>query len=727
MTMRIRNHLLSAAIPLATALFAAEAVAQDHSWTWPLYVNASTGMTGEPRPAIWGGNGEYQSFSTTYMHPGNDFRGSLGDPAIVPVNSSVLRTFAFQDDCVDAVAASCRAWFQAEDAGGRYLWYVSHIYIGQTPQPGNLDVNTEVRQALLDAGDPSATVSRGEQLAVLGNFTGWHHLHLGVFDTQNNYALLHTPDFLEQTPVGDTMESLLIVDDEAPVIVGLDLVNNGSSISGGSAVVGGACGDEVSGNLDIVAEAFDTFYTQGPFATFTNKSTLNPDTNLKSAHYSILELSTGTVVAQGTWFDHAATPLVCGSSDAANCIVAGTNPDINAFLDRMGTDATSAGAPDAGLQFITTLYDPASASDFRTANGERYFHTLTNAGGTEGSWNTAGLANGRYQITMEAFDFAGRGAAKSRFVYVRQPGTTLDPTQPGFADVYLRDRLGDTGAVPSNAGGEPWWESPDIFIVPAGTPVDINSGAVQTLVTANTPYDVYVRVHNDSCQAISDVRVQVLSADPSAINAVFTAITPDGMWVGDPDNPAHDDVAAGGAALIGPFGWMPTPAEASGDGHRCLIASITAAADALDPANRFDAPAFNNVTQRNLRVDSCNFQVTNATSSDGALVLRVVTDAAVESNDVVELRMPFLQAAFDAWDGTLGATLVQEGTDLIVRMGLRDLTLPEFQLPAGVTLTVNLSLSLTGSASRFVRLEPTFNGMPEAGFSCLGQGVSVPR
>jgi hypothetical protein len=273
------------------------------------------------------------------------------------------------------------------------------------------------------------------------------------------------------------------------------------------------CGDEVSGNLDIVAEMFDTFYTQGPFATFTNKDTLNPDTNIRSARYSILETGTGTVVAQGTWFDHAATPLVCGSSNNANCILPGTNPDINAFLDRMATDASGPGAPAPGLQFVATLYDPASTSLYSQTNGE---------------------------------------------------------------------------------------------------------------------------------------------------------------------------------------------------------------------ANRFNVPAFNNVTQRNLRVDSCNFQVTNATGSDGSLALRVVTDAAVESNDVAELRMPFVQAAFDAWSGTLGADLEVQGTELIVRMQVRDLTLPAFQLPAGVTLTVNLSLSLTGGSTRFVRLEPTFNGVPAAGFSCLGQGVVVP-
>jgi hypothetical protein len=62
-----------------------------------------------------------------------------------------------------------------------------------------------------------------------------------------------------------------------------------------------------------------------------------------------------------------------------------------------------------------------------------------------------------------------------------------------------------------------------------------------------------------------------------------------------------------------------------------------------------------------------------------------------------------------------------------MRMQVRDLTLPAFQLPAGATVTVNLSLSFTGSSSHFVRREPTFNRVPEAGFSCLEQGVVVPR
>jgi hypothetical protein len=98
-----------------------------------------------------------------------------------------------------------------------------------------------------------------------------------------------------------------------------------------------------------------------------------------------------------------------------------------------------------------------------------------------------------------------------------------------------------------------------------------------------------------------------------------------------------------------------------------LIASITADADVLDPVNRFIARAFDNVGH-----GRC-------------------------------------------------------GGKLIVRMQLRDLTLPAFQLPAGVTLTLTPSLSVRGSGSRSIRLEPTFNDMPEAGFSCLAQGVVVPK
>ena len=61
-------------------------------------------------------------------------------------------------------------------------------------------------------------ISAGDRLAVLTAFPRWPHLHIGVFDTHNNYALMHAPDSFEIEPAGSTGESLLIVDDESPVI-----------------------------------------------------------------------------------------------------------------------------------------------------------------------------------------------------------------------------------------------------------------------------------------------------------------------------------------------------------------------------------------------------------------------------------------------------------------------------------------------------------------------------
>ncbi len=87
-----------------------------------------------------------------------------------------------------------------------------------------------------------------------------------------------------------------------------------------------------------------------------------------------------------------------------------------------------------------------SSSEYWVPGGEQYYHILTNTGGVEGSWNTAELPNGRYHITVEVSDFAGNEAARSMFVTVRQPGTTLDLTQPGYGDVYMKDRANDFAA-----------------------------------------------------------------------------------------------------------------------------------------------------------------------------------------------------------------------------------------------------------------------------------------
>jgi hypothetical protein len=69
--------------------------------------------------------------------------------------------------------------------------------------------------------------------------------------------------------------------------------------------------------------------------------------------------------------------------------------------------------------------------------------------------------------------------------------------------LFIKDNNGDNGGTPSNSGGVPFWESPDIFILPSGAPalVGIDDTSVDVVLTAGAIYDVYLRVNNDGCRS----------------------------------------------------------------------------------------------------------------------------------------------------------------------------------------------------------------------------------
>jgi hypothetical protein len=63
--------------------------------------------------------------------------------------------------------------------------------------------------------------------------------------------------------------------------------------------------------------------------------------------------------------------------------------------------------------------------------------------------------------------------------------------------IFIKSTDEDTGARPINFGTQPFWESPDLFLVPTGTTVVDDSVSSETLLTPGNVYDVYVRVNND--------------------------------------------------------------------------------------------------------------------------------------------------------------------------------------------------------------------------------------
>jgi len=189
---------------LATLLASTSpALAQNHSWTWPLYVRHDAGpgltpTTGEPRPALWNSAGEYQNFTDVpYMHPGHDIRGNYGDIVVNPTAGSLQRIYNYADDCL-MTGSACRLWLATED--GKYLYYVSHVDFAEKPSTDATQPVTEIREIFEAVHDGSATaeqrkIAQNTVLSSLTNFPSadWHHVHLGIVGHQT-VVTIEMPD-----------------------------------------------------------------------------------------------------------------------------------------------------------------------------------------------------------------------------------------------------------------------------------------------------------------------------------------------------------------------------------------------------------------------------------------------------------------------------------------------------------------------------------------------------
>ncbi len=716
-----------ATLLVAQAAQAAPDWTKPHSWRWPLYERVEENgqvKTGLPRPAVWNQTGEFQALGGgMYLHPGADIRGAEGDPVLVPADGTVERVFLYENVCL-MNGTTCRIWFKTSD--GRYLYYVGHVNLA--PMPGGTathQVTTEIREKIQNAvaGSGDRTVTAGQTLANIANFEGWNHLHVGIFDRQHGYAMQDTLSFLDQQPSGATGQSLTILDDEPPTIRKLELVQDQTSTS---AITSGVCGDEVSSKVDVAADAQDTFFTNGTFGDFGGKGTLPPSTGIRSARYFVRSLATGQTVKSGQWYDLVETPLTCGADVTTSaCLLANTTVDDAGFFTRMGIED---GAPSAGQSVLTKLFDTTrSVSNYLVA--ETYWHVLTNSQGLDGNWDASLAANGRYQVSAEISDFAGNLTAKSLFVTVHKPGTTLSLTDKGFPDVVVRDRTDDDGAVPSNLGGQPFWHSPDIILVPQGTTVTPATPAVETRVTANLHYDVYVRFKNTGCSPVAGVKARIFSANPAAISTNWIAIAGPGGYVGDTAHPAGVDIAAGESALLGPFDWVPTTAEAQFGGHRCVLAAVDSISDPTQSGNEFDAPGQNNVGQRNLQIDSCQYQVPNPQNAVSTLDLDLTTTAEVE-NALVSAKIAFDYdpAWFTAWSAVPGISVSQVGNTLVVRLFTRHVVLPQVTLAANAVQNLSFVIDQpNGSGTSEIVVTPKLNGQSVQGGSCSSTAQSDPH
>jgi hypothetical protein len=314
-------------------------------------------------------------------------------------------------------------------------------------------------------------------------------------------------------------------------------------------------------------------------------------------------------------------------------------------------------------------------------------------------------------------------------------GSCLGPN--GHA--YVRDNLIDYGATPSNLGGQVFWESPDIFVVPHGTPVDVNAVSTETILTPGGQFDIWIRVHNDlGCNDVTGVKALVYLADPSALSVQWTPIT-GGNYVGPNGGATGVTATTGGAALIGPLPFT-APSSGLGNGHKCVLAAIEADGEGPPPSTT-DAPGSNQVAQRNIQfVGPCVYPLTNGTSSNGtAQITLSVTPNTGTTPSLTGL--PDIEVAFDdsdsswfnVWNAQTGNgttfRVTHGGTTTTVRLGAFSVALNSVPMAAGQTRTATGTFDLpSGSSPVTLQIQASLtetgggggNVLVNGGGSCVG-------
>lgn len=643
------------------------------TWLWPLYEPASgvSPPTGKPRPAVWTSHGEYQEFDgpgialRQDLHPGIDIRGQNGDPVVFPTAGTVVYV-SNPEHCTLAnsnLTPYCRVWVHADAPDDQILYYVGHMdFVGDDPAS---PVNSDLRKKLLLAqdgteqtkpGPPSAAihVSKGEFVGTLTRFfkpDGWDHLHVGVYDLADNFASLDPLPFLQRDAAGQAAgSSLAVKDDERPLIKTFELKADTTKTAGSYVKQEGAgsiCGTEVHGAIDLLADIEDTFFSNRPAPSAFDLISDPPTIGVKGARFVVQRIGSTTPLVNQQWFesplgcrapDAAGTQPVCGlwrlpfmqSKDALFHNADGS-PNYTEFFKYLEA-GTANGAPYwIGGDFDAALYDfGPSDNDHLPDNGANLpaIHLLTNAVTEadttvkDGAWMTA--ESGRYVVTIEAWDDAGNRDGSTQVVTVNNNGLTSAGTGTGWRNAFLQDSPSDQGQVPSTLGGEPFWASPDIVVVPEFTNVTPNYPASAAPFVVGKPYDVYLRVHNNGCDSVSNVRGRVFYATPGT---TFTDIHCIGEMGETPEHCAANwstlttNVNGQSVNLLGPFKWTPTQADLDGasSGHRCFLAAIDVGDDAgpsLASVGSWNVTGLDNVAQRNVQVSELGFAIQNPQPSN---------------------------------------------------------------------------------------------------------------
>jgi hypothetical protein len=679
---------------------------------WPVHERLVQDQPGETRSSLMNDFGEFQDNSSgIYVHTGLDIRGiwldgpKQGDLVLAVATGDVWAVPQFTGDSCDS-ANLCRVYMKSTDR--RHIYYYAHLNV-------RTDADSEVRARLEEAANSDPTsdlpvgsnqVTAGQKLAGLGSFDGGGHthLHFGIFDACENYdglnplVLLPAPSF-QGKPYFDATK---------PTMGPIRFVRQ----DGVTEVTPGTCDNPLKGIVDLVVEAKDIYHdlTAGspPFAaTHSN--------GIYKAIYRIRRTPGGMPFQNGTWYEFDRAPLRCrGQQRGISCAdpdpANATLLDQNDFIQNLAHfPPFGDGGADLGVTYADILFANAGApfnSNSSFTGNEQYFHILTNEWGrpdAPGSWDTASMPDGRYQVSAEVSDQAGNKKAVSTFVILdNQPGAP-DPT----GDLVMRDNLDDVGAVPSSLGNKPFWISPDIKVIAPGDPDPADAAdpmwnsSQDVTVSIGTVYNVWLRVQNRGCQMIHDVHAKVAWADPAMIQASWQQI--------DVEQGGFD-LAPNEARILGPYPWTPTQ-----KGHHCLLAISRSTEDQPTTTNfgtivdgwGGTVASDSDISQLNLQIEgNSKFKLNAPRNSERRANLRFECNdfPLDEERSTAELVIDYDAALEAAWQGLPWTTLRQESSSLVVRFAACRVNLPLDAL-AGRSLNASMRLSLGPGPSGTYRVD----------------------
>jgi hypothetical protein len=381
-------------------------------------------------------------------------------------------------------------------------------------------------------------------------------------------------------------------------------------------------------------------------------------------------------------------------------------------------------------------YGNGSSAEFRNAEVFTTVLASTCPGDTEGTSPVCppptlqpnATARTGFAGTSETNNLVAIGTPTVSYPNVDLVVTNLMATDTGAclgpSHAYVRDTLVDYGATPSTVSDPVFWESPDIVLVPRGTPVNLDSVSTETLLSAGGAYDLWVRVHNEpGCTAVTNARAMVYIADPGALSVQWLPIT-GSAYVGPGGGATGVNVPAQGRALIGPLPFT-APATGLGSGHKCILAAIQATGEA-PPASTFDAPASNQVAQRNIQISGpLEYALSNASGSAGdaqitlSLSPPIGTAPSLTADPDVEVQFDDADASWwNAWKAQAGSgksfAATHSGNTTTVRLGAYSVKLDPVPLAAGEKR--NAAGSVTGSGPVTLRIAAALTdpGHPEA-------------